>query len=161
MSRTRCVLLWIGGGLHGLILILFVTGIAIARTDWFRRMVPEKVVAAVETGTGCRAELGSFNFDWTHLRAQIHDFVLHGLEPQDAAPLFRADLLQVDLKLFSPFRGFVDIAYLSVQKPQANIILGPDGHTNVPLPKVPGKGDNARDKNGQFDVDVFYKKGFW
>ena len=161
MSRTRCVLLWIGGGLHGLILILFVTGIAIARTDWFRRMVPEKVVAAVETGTGCRAELGSFNFDGAHLRAQIHDFVLHGLEPQDGAPLFRADLLQVDLKLLSPFRGFVDIAYLLVQKPQANIIVVADGHTNVPLPKVPGKGDKARDKNGQFDVDVFYRKGFW
>ena len=140
MSRTKRVLLWIGGGLLGLILLLFVTGIAIVRTDWFRSMVREKIVAAVETGTGGRAELGTFNFDWTHLRAQIHNFVLHGLEPPDAAPLFRADLLQVDLKLFSPFRGFVDIAYLSVQKPQANIILGPDGHTNVPLPKVPGQG---------------------
>ena len=69
MSRTKRVLLWIGGGLLGLILILFVTGIAIVRTDWFRSMVREKIVAAVETGTGGRAELGSFTFDWTHLRA--------------------------------------------------------------------------------------------
>ena len=61
--------------------------------------------------------------------------MLHGLEPADAAPLFRADLLQVDLKLLSPFRGFVDIAYLLVQKPQANIIVGADGHTNVPSPE--------------------------
>jgi len=32
------------------------------------------------------------------------------------------------------------VVALLVQKPQANIILGPDGHTNVPLPKVPGQG---------------------
>jgi translocation and assembly module TamB len=159
MSRTKRILLWIGGGLLGLILILFVTGIAIVRTDWFRSMVREKIVAAVKTGTGGRTRLVQFR--WAHLRAQIHDFVLHGLEPQDGAPLFRADLLQVDLKLLSPFRGFVDIAYLLVQKPQANIIVVADGHANVPLPKVPGKGDKARDKNGQFDVDVFYKKRFW
>ena len=69
--------------------------------------------------------------------------MLHGLEPADAAPLFRADLLQVDLKLLSPFRGFVDIAYLLVQKPQANIIVSADGRTNVPSPKVPGKGDKT------------------
>ena len=127
----------------GLILVLFVTGISIVRTDWFRDMVRQKIVAAVETGTGGRAELGSFTFDWTHLRAQIRTFVLHGLEPAGAAPLFRADLLQVDLKLLSPFRGFVDIAYLLVQKPQANIIVAADGRTNIPSPKVPGKGDKT------------------
>jgi hypothetical protein len=49
----------------------------------------------------------------------------------------------VDLKLLSPFRGFVDIAYLLVQRPQANVIVGADGHTNVPSPKVPGKGDKT------------------
>ena len=63
MSRTKRILLWIGGGLLGLILILFVTGIAIVRTDWFRSMVREKIVAAVESGTSGRAELSSFNFD--------------------------------------------------------------------------------------------------
>ncbi len=143
LTRTKRILLWTGGGLLGLILVLFVSGIAIVRTDWFRNMVREKIVAAVETGTGGHAELGSFTFDWTHLRAQIRDFVLHGLEPAGSAPLFRADLLQVDLKLLSPFRGFVDIAYLLVQKPQANIIVAADGTTNVPAPKVPGKGDKT------------------
>jgi hypothetical protein len=30
-----------------------------------------------------------------------------------------------------------------VQRPQANVIVGADGHTNVPSPKVPGKGDKT------------------
>jgi len=56
MSHTKRVLLWIGGGLLGLILILFVTGIAIARTDWFRSMVREKIVAAVARKFICLAD---------------------------------------------------------------------------------------------------------
>lgn len=143
MSRNRRLLLWAGGGVAGLVLALLITGIVIVRTDWFRNMVREKIVAAVESGTGGRAELGSFDFDWTHLRARIRRFVIHGLEPAGAAPLFQADLVQVDLKLLSPFRGFVDIAYLLAQAPQANIIVGPDGRTNVPAPKVPGTSDKS------------------
>jgi translocation and assembly module TamB len=136
-------LLWVGGGLLALIVLLFVAGVTIVRTDWFRDMVRGKIIAAVEEGTGGRAEIGSFTFDWTHLRAQVRNFVVHGLEPSDAAPLLRADLLQVDLKLLSPFRGFVDIAGLLVEKPQANVIVYPDGHTNVPSPKVPSKSDKS------------------
>ena len=52
MSRTKRVLLWIGGGLLGLILILFVTGIAIVRTDWFRSMVREKSSPQWRQGRG-------------------------------------------------------------------------------------------------------------
>ena len=85
---------------------------------------------------GGRVEIGSFQFDWTHLRADVHNFVVHGLEPPDAAPLFRANLLRVELKLLSPFKGFVDIAYLLVDTPQANVIVNADGSTNPP-PSAP------------------------
>ena len=110
--------------------------IVIVQTAWFRNMVRAKIVSAVEEATGGRAEVGSFSFDWTHLRAVVHDFVLHGSEPPGTAPLFRARLLEVDLKITSPFRGFVDIAYLGVDAPQANVIVSPEGHTNVPAPKI-------------------------
>jgi hypothetical protein len=46
MSREKRVLLWTGGRVLGLILVLFVAGIAIVRTDWFRNMVREQIVAA-------------------------------------------------------------------------------------------------------------------
>ena len=47
--------------------------------------------------------------------------------------------MQVDLKLTSPFHGFVDIAYLLLDTPQARVIVYPDGHTNIPAPKVQAK----------------------
>src|ERR1019366_1345902 len=143
MSRPKRVALWVGGGLAALIVVVFLAGIATVRTGWFRNMVREKIVAAVETGTGGRAEIGSFTFDWTHLRPQIRNFTAHGVEPADAATLLHTDLLQVDLKLLSPFRGFVGISYLLVERPRANVIVYPDGHTNVPSPKVASKSDKS------------------
>ena len=69
----------------------------------------------------------------------MRGFVVHGLEPPTAAPLLRANLVEIDLKLLSPFRGFVDLAYLLVDTPQANLIVYPDGRTNMPAPKVAPK----------------------
>ena len=84
----------------------------------------------------------AFSFDWHHLRAQIRDFTVHGLNAANSQPLFHATLVQVDLKLLSPFRGFVDVAYLLLDTPQARIIVGADGKTNIPAPKIPAKSSN-------------------
>jgi translocation and assembly module TamB len=136
VSRARKIALIIAASIAGLAIVLLVAAIVIVQTDWFRNTVRAKLVSAVEEATGGRAEVGSFSFELTHLRAVVRDFVLHGSEPPGTAPLFRARLLEVDLKLTSPFHSFVDIAYLGVDAPQANVIVSPDGHTNVPAPKV-------------------------
>jgi translocation and assembly module TamB len=136
MTRGRKIAAWILGGVAALVIVAVTAGILIVRTEWFRNFVRAKIVTAVEEATGGKVDVGSFNFEWSHLRAQIHDFVIHGLEPPTAAPLLRVDLLQVDLKLLSPFRGFVDIAYLLADTPQANVIVYTDGHTNIPAPKI-------------------------
>jgi len=136
MSRARRIAAIAAASVAGLVVVAIIAGIAVVQTDWFRSMVRTRIVAAVEDGTGGTAEIGSFAFDWHHLRADIRNFVVHGLESPDAAPLFRVDRLQVDLKLLSPFKGFVDIAYLLVDTPRANIIVYPDGRTNIPAPKL-------------------------
>lgn len=143
MSRARRIWLWVGGGFLSLLLVLVVAGVVIVQTEWFRNMVRQKIVGAVETGTGGKAEIGSFSFDWRRLRAEIHEFVIHGLEPANTAPLLRAKLVLVDLRLISPFKGAVDIHYLLVDTPQANVIVYPDGHTNVPAPKVKATSDKS------------------
>src|SRR6476469_4725830 len=127
MSRGRKIAFIIGGSLLGLILLVGIATVVIVQTDWFRNFVRTKIVAAVEESTGGRVELGSFNFTWNHLRADINNFVLHGLEPAGAAPLLRVKHVQVDLKLLSPLKGFVDIAYLQVDTPQANLMVFADG----------------------------------
>lgn len=136
MSRGKRIALIVSGSLVGLVLLLFGAGIVIVQTQWFRDMVRTKLIAAVEDATGGRVEIGGFSFDWSHLRARVPEFVVHGLEAPSDAPLLRAKLIQVDLKLLSPFKGFVDIAYLLVDTPQANVIVYPDGRTNIPAPRT-------------------------
>ncbi|MFN7998910.1 MAG: translocation/assembly module TamB domain-containing protein [Bryobacteraceae bacterium] len=144
MSRkARKIALIVAGSLAGLFVLLFLAVIIVVQTDWFRNTVREKIVSAVEDATGGKTEVGSFSFDWTHLRAVVRDFVLHGTEPAGAAPLFRCRLLEVDLKLTSPFHHFIDIAYLGMDTPQANVIVFPDGRTNVPAPKVTQPSDKS------------------
>ena len=145
MTRRRRIVAVAGGSLVGLLAVVLIAGILVVQSDWFRNMVRGKIVTAVEDATGGKVEIASFTFDARHLRAQVRGFVIHGLEPATAAPLLRTNLVQVDLKLLSPFRGFVDIAYLLVDTPQANIIVYTDGHTNIPAPKTPPKSNG---KNG-------------
>ncbi len=139
MSRRRKIALIVGGSLGGLILLVAIAVLVVVQTDWFRNFVRTKLIATVEEATGGRVELGSFNFTWSHLRADVNNFIIHGLEPAGAAPLLRAKHVQVDLKLLSPLKGFIDIAYLMIDTPQANLMVFPDGKTNIPAPKIKQK----------------------
>ena len=142
MSRVRRIALKVAAFLAGILLVLLAAGIIIVQTRWFSNMVRTKIVSAVDDATGGTAQVGAFSFDWRHLRAQIRDFTVHGLEPPDSQPLFHANLVQVDLKLLSPFRGFVDIAYLLLDTPQARVIVDAEGKTNIPAPKIAAKSSN-------------------
>ncbi|HXS98253.1 MAG TPA: translocation/assembly module TamB domain-containing protein [Candidatus Limnocylindrales bacterium] len=142
MSRPRKILAIVAGSIGGLIVLLFLAVIIIVQTSWFRNLVREKIVTAVEDATGGKVDIASFNFEWTHLRAQVRGFVVHGLEPPTAPPLLSAKLVQVDLKLLSPLKGFVDIAYLLVDTPAVDVMVFPDGRTNIPAPKIQAKSSN-------------------
>ena len=143
MSRRKRILTTIALSIAGLILVGFIATIVIIQSSPFQNFVREKIIATVQDSTGGKVDIGSFDFDWTHLRATIHNFVLHGTEPANQPPLFRASLLQVDLKLLSGLKQVVDIAALKLDTPQANLILYPDGTTNVPEPKVKTKSDKS------------------
>jgi translocation and assembly module TamB len=143
MTRAPKIALWIGGSLAGLIVVLVVAAIIVAQTGRFRNFVREKIIAVTEESTGGKVDLAAFDFDWTHLRATMRDFVLHGTEPAGAAPLLRAQSIVVDLKLFASLKQYIDIRALTVDAPQANIIVYADGTTNVPAPKVKKTSDES------------------
>src|SRR5579872_2092093 len=136
MSRPYRILTIVGASILGLMIVLVVASILVMRTTWFHNFVREKIIATVEDSSGGKVEIGSFEFDWTHLRATIRNFVLHGTERAGQAPLFQADLIQLDLSLFSGIAHMIDLRALQVAHPQANVIVYPDGKTNVPEPKI-------------------------
>ena len=67
---------------------------------------------------------------------------MEGTEPPDAAPLFAAKKITVYLRLLPSFSKIVQLNYLGVEQPAVDLIVHPDGSTNVPAPKVKPKETN-------------------
>ena len=137
MTRWRKV----GLGVLAVLVVLCLITAVILQSDWFRDQVRRQIIAVAEDATGGKVEIGAFEFDWTHLRATLRNFVLHGTEPRTEAPLLQAKLVVVDLKLFAQGES-IDLSALTITEPRANLILAADGSTNIPEPKVkpkPGK----------------------
>ena len=135
MSRTR-IAFTMAGSLAGLLLLIVVAGVLTIRSQWFYERVRRSLVSNVETATGGRVEAQSFRFDWKRLRAEVQGFEIHGTEPPDKPALFRASSVAVGLRIVSLLKRDVDIQYLDVVEPRIYLIVYPDGHTNVPEPKI-------------------------
>ena len=137
MSQRARLLWWCAGGSAVVCLIAVLTGVAVVRSAWFREKVRDRIVSEVERSTGGRAQIGSFRFDWHTMTAEVAPFVLHGTEPADARPLFRADSIRVGLKIVSMIERDIDIQSLTVEKPELTVVVHPDGSTNFPQPRIP------------------------
>ena len=136
-ARTRKYL-WIGGGsVAGLLLLLVAGAFVIIQTNSFQQLVRRRIIEAVESSTGGKVDLAEFHFDVRHRRATLRDFVLHGSESGNEEPLFRANAIGVEIKLLQAIRGVVGISALDVDQPRVNLIVFPDGRTNIPRPGIP------------------------
>src|ERR1041385_1741723 len=82
MSKRKKILLTVAGSLAGLLAVLVLASILILQSAWFAHFGREKIVAVTEESPGGVAQIGAFEFDWTHLTARIRNFVLHGNEPK-------------------------------------------------------------------------------
>ena len=135
MTRGRLAGI-VAGSAAALAATLALAGVLLVRSDWFREKVRRKLVAAVETATGGRVEVGRVALDWSRLRAEAGSLTVHGTEPPDKPPLFYADSVAIELKIVSVFKRKMDLAALDVAGPRVYLIVSPDGRTNLPEPKV-------------------------
>src|SRR5437667_517679 len=159
MTRPKRIILWILASLAGLVIVLGVTALLVVRTEWFRNYIRNKIITYAEQATGGTVELKRFAFDWTHIHANLTGFVLHGSEPPGSAPLFSAQSIDVNLKLLTSLKNVLEVQYLGVERPQVNVIVYADGHTNVPAPKVKPTSNKTVLENfvdlaiGKFNID--------
>ena len=122
--------------LAGLVSMALVAALVLVQTNWFKNKVRERIVEVAEKASGGRVEIGSFRYNWRALTAEVSPFILHGAEPASSPPLFRADKIQIGLRIISALKKQVDIARLDIEKPQLYLTVAADGVTNVPLPRV-------------------------
>ncbi len=143
MSRPIRILRNVAIALGALILVLGVAGVLVVRSAWFQNYVKQTVIQSTEDSTGGKVEVGTFHFEWKHLTAVVTDFVIHGTETAGSAPLVRVARVQLNLRLFTSLHHLWDIAYLGVDGPQANVIVYPNGQTNIPSPRRKSTSSNS------------------
>ena len=141
MRRLLKIALWLTGIAAILALVVVIT----LQSSWFYGKVRLRIIAEAEKATGGRAELQSFKFDWTRLRAEADGFALHGKEPAGKPPLVQAKQVVVGLRLVSLLRRDVDVRYIEVTGPHVYLIVNPDGSTNLPSPGNPNPASRPLD----------------
>lgn len=134
MSRPVRILRSIAIAVVAVIAVLAMAAVLIVQSAWFQNYLKQTLIADVDDSTGGRAEIGTFYFELLHFSAVSTDFVLHGTEPAATPPLLRAARIQLNFRPFTSLHHLWDITYLAVDQPQANVIVYPDGHTNIPSP---------------------------
>jgi translocation and assembly module TamB len=134
VSRRVRIWLRIALGLAALLVLAAITGVLILRSDWFRDSVRRRIITEIETATGGRAEIGSFDFDWSGLTATIRPLVLHGKEGPGEPPLLRVESAQVVLRIISALRRKVDLTAIRINGLSGRVVVYPDGSTNFPVP---------------------------
>ena len=139
MRRIIKVALYTLAGLAAGAVVCVIAALLVIQTAWFHELVRQRMVREIEDATGGRVELGSFDFDWRTLTVTVRNLVIHGTEKPEEAPLARADLVRVGLKVISALEKRVDLESVLVERPQVNVIVYADGHTNVPQPKAARK----------------------
>ncbi|MBX5495141.1 MAG: hypothetical protein IRZ15_07380, partial [Bryobacteraceae bacterium] len=129
-------ILYLSSAAVALLLLLSVGVMISLQSPWLHEKVRQRIVDEVERATGGRTEIGAFRFDWKQLQAEVAPFVLHGTEPPGEAPLFRAESVQIGLKVVSILRRDIDIKLLAIDQPKVNLLVDANGKTNVPEPKI-------------------------
>ena len=130
-------------GFVSLILLLVAGAVLTVRTHWFRNYVKQKIITATEERIGGRVAIGSFEFAWPKLHTVVTDFVIHGNEPAGSDPFARAGRVELDLRLFTSLKRLFELAYLGVDKLEVNVLVLPDGRTNIPTPKLKSTSDQT------------------
>jgi translocation and assembly module TamB len=134
--RTRRVLRIATAAIAAAIICICIAAALLFRSGWFHRQVRDRILAEAEKATGGRAEIGAFDFDWRTFQARVAPFTLHGKEHPGEPVLLHAASIQVGLKIVSAMEKDVDIASLTVERPEIHILVYPDGSTNLPEPLV-------------------------
>lgn len=109
---------------------------AILRSGFGERWVRREIVSRIEQSTGARVEIGGFHLNVWHLRLEIDDLTVHGLEAADMPPLFHADRVDVGLHIISLLSRTVALDELVVERPEAAVRIDRDGHSNLPTPRA-------------------------
>jgi translocation and assembly module TamB len=125
---------WIKGALI-LIATIVVIVVVIFESGLAEKWLRGAFVNGIERATGATVEIGGFHLHAWHLRVEIDDLTLHGLEAANQPPLFHADRVNVAIHIISFFERKIALDELIVERPQVTVRIDANGRSNLPMPK--------------------------
>ena len=105
-------------------------------TESFQANVRSRIVRALEDATGARVELGTYHTIPFRLQVEIRNLTLHGLEGPDQIPLAHVDSVTARIKVISLLETSFGFKWIVLDHPVVDLIVYPDGSTNIPHPKL-------------------------
>lgn len=125
----------LSGALIVIALAVLLVGI-ILKSGLAERWVRREIASRVEQSTGARVEMGAFHLNVWHLKLEIDNITVHGLEAADMPPLFHADRVDVGVHIISLLGRKVALDELIVERPEVAVWIDRNGRSNVPTPRA-------------------------
>ena len=113
-----------------------------ASSPGFEGIMRQSLIGLIQQSVGGRVEIASFHWDLLNLESDADGVVIHGLEAPGEEPYARVAHLHVGLSVFGVASPRVLLRELDIAQPEFHLILYPDGTTNQPHPRRPGKANN-------------------
>lgn len=127
-------ILWNAAGLAIALAAIVVALYLWSGTRQFQGMVRTRLASQLQSMTGGRVEIGSFQWRLFSLQIDAGNIVIHGDEPAGEAPYARIERLRASFSVLGVFSPRILLRDLEIARPQMHIIFYPDGQTNQPHP---------------------------
>jgi translocation and assembly module TamB len=125
---------WALAALAIMIAVSAVGGYLYLKSDAFRRLMMDKIVAGANRATGGHTEIGAVDFELSTLTAHLYNVVVRGNESPDAPPLLRVGKLTLGLKIQSVLHRKLNLSELLIEHPSVHLEVNSEGRSNIPQP---------------------------
>jgi translocation and assembly module TamB len=139
--------------------VLAVAGLGVLSTPWAERYLERRAIAAIESATGTKVVVHSFDFHPLRLAFDLGGVEIRGVESAGGPALFSARRLTAQLR----FRALLErqplLARLDWEDAEIHILTHPDGSTNLPTLPAAAAGSAAEARIDQ--ITLSNTRVFW
>jgi len=135
ITTPRRKLRWFSFGLAAMSAAIVFALLSYLQSDSFHQRVKRELIAQLERVTGGQVDLENFNWNLWHLKFDVDNLTIHGLEKPGDVPYVHIDHAHVAVKIISLLGRNIGLRELELQHPVIHLILEHGGETNQPNPK--------------------------
>ena len=148
--RWKRILLWVGGGLTVLILLLVAAVFILLHSSRFHAYLLRTAQIKSTEALGSQVRFRDYAFHWSGFgpSVELYDIVVHGAAPYTDPPLLQADLFRVQLTINSLWHHRWYVNDVQIKRPIVHIFADNQGGTNLPKP-------SPKEPSSKSNIDLF------